>query len=136
MNIKILQRLQAVEAVLAVNESPDLVMISYEADQGKYRIFEAYNRKDSKGNVVKGGTDKEKFVDDPKSYIFPEGCKAKVIYDLMQTNFETLFAFSCSELRKSAGFSNDTAFSISYVGDVEGAKHPEGTLEITPYERK
>lgn len=77
---KIRSRLQALEKAKQTNAVPELVIIYWDDKKQQWIAKEQYVKKDSNRNIIKNsGTVKLIPLDNPDSYIPPEGFKGSIL---------------------------------------------------------
>lgn len=120
MRIEILKRIEAAERRISKTEVPDLVMICYDWERGKWNIRETFMKKDGRGNTVEGRTTKNLYLNHYKDYVVQPDFSGTILLDLMDCppEFEgNLYSFTGEQIRKVA--EPGSGVSFEYAGEAE-----------------
>lgn len=122
MNIQIIKRLAALEAVIQEPEAPDTVKIFFDWDRKQFRVAEDFIKVNSRGKVAGGLHTRITFLDHYRDFLFTGRFHGKIIIDLLDCPEEyaaNLFCFEADKLRNEAGIDREDIFSIE-IGKEAG----------------
>ena len=131
------KRIEVLEQKTKLVTVPDLVHI-FKSDKGdKWIVREDYNKKDTKGNILQGGSHKEFMIDDYKDYVIKPDFVGTLLLDLgfdEETDSIGLYSVNAAEVRKSLKINNSCGFSLEYIGESENIV--ESLFNVTVVEYK